>query len=192
MRRLPLLAGPAALVVVRPPRVRVPAAGRRGALPRRRHRPQVLRPGRQELHEVPRRHADREVRLRPDAAARAHRVGRDRRRRALPERQDGGRAQGAGAAPHDLHREQPRQRVGRALHRRSRRRVRSATSPPSRYVTEPLGPVLEQHRATSKRSARRPRLDAASSSSTSPTTTSGPSTSSSRTTSSPRRATRWA
>ena len=56
VRRLSLLAGSAPDLVVRPPRVGVPAAGRRGPLPRRRHRPQVLRSDGEELHEVPRRH----------------------------------------------------------------------------------------------------------------------------------------
>src|SRR5262245_18130079 len=42
MRRFSLLAGPTPDLVVRPPRVRVPAAGRRGPFPRRRHRTQVL------------------------------------------------------------------------------------------------------------------------------------------------------
>ena len=76
LRRLPLLAGPAADLVVRPPRLGVPAAGRRGPLPRRRHRPQVLRSDGEELHEVPGRHRGREVRLRRRAAAPSWSTGR--------------------------------------------------------------------------------------------------------------------
>ena len=59
VRRLPLLAGPAPDLVVRPPRVRVPAGGRRGSLPRRRDRAQVLRSDGEELHQVPGRHGRR-------------------------------------------------------------------------------------------------------------------------------------
>ena len=84
LRRLPLLAGSAPDLVVRPPRLGVPAAGRRGPLPRRRHRPQVLRSGGEELHEVPGRHGRGEVRVRRGAAGGADRMGGDHRRRAVP------------------------------------------------------------------------------------------------------------
>ena len=60
-----------------------------------------------------------EVRLRRGAARRADPLGRDHRRRAVPRRQDGRRAEGAGAAPDDLHREQPRPGAGGEVHRRS-------------------------------------------------------------------------
>ena len=119
LRRLPLLAGSAPDLVVRPPRVGLPAAGRRGPFPRRRDRPQVLRSDGEELHEVPGRHRRREVRVRRGAARGADRMGGDHRRRAVPERQDGGRAEGAGAAPDDVHREQPATGDRGTLHRRS-------------------------------------------------------------------------
>ena len=93
--------------------------GRRGPLPRRRDRAQVLRPGGEELHQVPGRHG------------RARSSGSTRRRwreliewaeiidgALFPDAQDGRRAEGAGAAADDLHREQPRPGAGRALHRR--------------------------------------------------------------------------
>ncbi len=154
LRRLPLLAGPAPHLVVRPPRLGVPAARRRGPLPRRRHRPQVLRSQGQELHQVPGRHRRRQVRLRHGAARRADSLGRDHRRRALPGRQDGGRAEGAGAAPHDLHREQSGSRAGGDVHRRShqpaagRDRRRPVRDGPARG---PPRPAPAQHRGRSRR-----------------------------------------
>ncbi len=117
--RFSLLPGSPPALVVRPPRLRLPAAGRRGPLPRRHQRPQVLRPHRPQLRPLPGPHAGREVRLRHRPGGRADRVGRDHRRRPVPHRPDAGRAEGAGAAPDDLDREQPVRRAGRALHRGS-------------------------------------------------------------------------
>ena len=75
----------------------------------------------------------------------------------FPERADGGRAQGARAAPDDLHREQPRPGARRALHRRSGQPRRWRRSPPSRYVAEPLTPLLAQHQRNIETIRRRRR-----------------------------------
>src|SRR3569623_956626 len=74
VRRLPLLAGPPAVVVVRSSRLGLPVAGRRGALPGGCHRSKVLRPRRQELRQVRGAGAERPVRLGPEAPERAARV----------------------------------------------------------------------------------------------------------------------
>ena len=111
----------------------------------------------------------------------------------FPDAADGGRAQGAGAAAHDVHREQPRSGARPSASSAISSRARWPTSRPTPYVTEPLGPLLEQHRAQHRRHPQggqaRGRRRATS---TSPTRTSAPSTSSSPTTCSPRRATRSA
>ena len=109
----------------------------------------------------------------------------------FPTRADGGRAEGAGAAADDLHREQPRSGAGRTVHRRSRQRGRWRRSPPTATSPTALTPLLAQHQrnieadprgrqARERRRLLRPgrRRDGR------------PSTSSSPTTCSPRRATR--
>jgi hypothetical protein len=71
-------------------------------------------------------------------------VGGDHRRRAVSERQDGGRAQGAGAAADDVHREQPPARAAdRFIGDLISRPLADIAADP--YVAEALKPLLAQH-----------------------------------------------
>ena len=122
------------------------AAGRRGPLPGRQQRAEVLRPHRQELRALPGPHGWPNGSASTPAGGGADRVGGDHRRRPVPQPADAGRAEGAGPAADDLGREQPRPGAGRALHpgpglAAPRRASRRAPTSPSRW-----GPILEQHR----------------------------------------------
>ena len=86
------------------------------------------------------------VRLGLVAVRRAGALGRHHRRRAVREPTRGGRAGRAGAAAHDVGREQPRSRAQAALHRRADARGRSPRSPPSPTSTTALAPILERHK----------------------------------------------